>query len=647
VVVATDRNTIAYDRASKTIEIVAFSAADGTRLWSAKGDCLPNFVFFYHPVDIYVARGQVWGLAEDLEWNAKPGSGNLLGLDLNTGEVRTRIPLEGAFTPGHHVRCYRGKATDNYLLFNKRGIEFVDIATGNRAIQQSWIRGTCRYGILPCNGLIYTPPHACACYPGAQLNGFFALATAGARTETAAPSTFDPLETGPAYKPQPAHASEAAKPHASDWPTYRYDARRTGATPTLVPPVSQPLWQKDIGGRLSAPVAADRRVYVAAIDQHTVHCMAADDGREHWRFTAGGRIDSPPTIVGQLVVFGCRDGWAYCLTAETGQLVWRFCPAPRERLIGAFGQLESVWPLHGSVLAKSSTVYLAAGRSSFLDGGIHLCAVDAASGKERYRTVLFGPDVHDASISKSARHMPGALPDVMTGDGGSVFMRHVRLPADLAGQLTPASFAWGPKAQNQIMTGSGFLDDALFNRTVWQYGNRIDRSQMLVVDGTEVYGLRVYSGISWNCPVYHVGEGHLLFRQNVSKPAPKAPPAPSPLLNRIPYERYRWHTRVPALISAMVLAGARRADAAEKCLFVAGQPDDIDPEDPLAAFEGRKGGWLFALSGETGEVLNKRPLPSPPVWDGMIACRRRLYVSLKNGTLLCLGAPRKAPVSPR
>jgi len=425
--------------------------------------------------------------------------------------------------------------------------------------------------------------------------------------------------------------------HPGDWPTYRHDARRTGATPSPVPPDSKPLWQRAIGGNLTAPVAADGRVYVAAVDAHTLHCLRADDGREQWRFMAGSRVDSPPTIFGKLVLFGCRDGWAYCLDATSGQLVYRFRPAPQERLIGAFGQLESAWPLHGSVLVKGGLAYLAAGRSSFVDGGIHVCAVDAASGKERYRTIISGPDVNDRSIEKSAGRMPGAVPDILVSGGESIFMRHVQLTSDLTGPLTPAALSWGLKSQNQIMASSGFLDDSLFNRTTWRYGMRIDRSQMLVVDRNDVYGLRVYSGISWNCSVSHVGEGHLLFRQDVGKPVPKPPQEKKRMLNRIPYERYAWHTRVPARISAMVLAGVRRADAAQKCLFVTGHPDETDPNDPPAAFEGRKGAQLFALSGETGQVLARQHLAAPSVWDGMIVCRRRLYISLQNGTLLCLG----------
>jgi outer membrane protein assembly factor BamB len=52
-----------------------------------------------------------------------------------------------------------------------------------------------------------------------------------------------------------------------------------------------------------------------------------------------------------------------------------------DRLIGAFGQLESAWPVHGGVLVQNGTAYFAAGRSSQLDGGIYLYGVDAATGE--------------------------------------------------------------------------------------------------------------------------------------------------------------------------------------------------------------------------------------------------------------------------
>jgi hypothetical protein len=183
-----------------------------------------------------------------------------------------------------------------------------------------------------------------------------------------------------------------------------------------------------------------------------------------------------------------------------------------------------------------------------------------------------------------------------------------------------------------LLAGSGFLDDTLFNRTVWQYGQRIDRSQMLVVDATEVYGVRVYEGISWNCPVHKVGDGHILFRQDVSKPVPQPRPAQKARLNRVPLERYAWHTRVPLRVRALLLAGT-----AEKRLFVAGVPDRVDADDPLASIEGRRGAKLLVLDAATGRKMTECDLDAPSVWDGMAAARGRLYVALANGDIVCLG----------
>ena len=634
VVTATDRNTAAYHKAPKKVDVAVLSVEDGTPVWSASGDCLPNFNFFYAPVDLFVAHGQVWGLAEDLEWNKKPGTGNLLGLDLATGQVKMRISLSGAFTPGHHVRCYKGKATEKFLLFNKRGIEFLNIESGGSPIQHQWIRGVCRYGILPCNGLLYAPSHACACYPGAKLDGFHALAPEPGGGEAAGgASEGDRLQRGPAYSKST--DSSSAPPQPQDWPTYRHDSARSGATPAVVPAHVRTLWRADLGGRLSAPVAAGGRVFVAAVDRHTVFCLDAGSGKTQWAFTAGGRVDSPPTIHKGAVLFGCRDGWVYCLRASDGALAWRFRGAPVERKVGAYGQLESAWPIHGSVLVEDDTVYFAAGRSSFVDGGMTVYGLDAASGDVKHRATIVGPDPGDPKVRKTAGRMPGAVPDILTSDADSIYMRHVKLKKDLSDVLDAEALSWGLKSNVHLLAGSGFLDDTLFNRTVWKCGPRIDRSQMLVADGTDVYGLRVYWGISWNCPVFRPGDGYVLFRQDVGKPVRRPPAGAKKQLGRIPYERYTWHARVPVRVCAMALTGT--AAGAGKRLFVAGQPDKIEPDDPLGAFEGRKGGVLWVASAADGKKLAEQKLAAPPVFDGMAAARGCLFVSTTDGKVICLG----------
>jgi len=86
---------------------------------------------------------------------------------------------------------------------------------------------------------------------------------------------------------------------------------------------------------------------------------------------------------------------------------------------------------------------------------------------------------------------------------------------------------------------------------------------------------------------------------------------------------------VPVRIRAMVLATGR--------LFVAGPPDVVDPNDPLGAFEGRKGGVLYAIDATTGERLASHALPSPPVFNGAAAADGRLYLTQEDGSITSFG----------
>ena len=72
--------------------------------------------------------------------------------------------------------------------------------------------------------------------------------------------------------------------------------------------------------------------------------------------------------------------------------------------------------------------------------------------------------------------------------------------------------------------------------------------------------------------------------------------------------------------------------------FRAGPPDVYDDQDPFAAFEARRGGRLLALSPETGRKTHGIPLDVPSVSDGLIACRGRLLVSLRDGTVACFAS---------
>ncbi|MHC4510499.1 MAG: hypothetical protein ACYTAO_16355 [Planctomycetota bacterium] len=50
------------------------------------------------------------------------------------------------------------------------------------------------------------------------------------------------------------------------------------------------------------------------------------------------------------------------------------------------GQLESVWQLHRSVAVDGDLAYACAGRSSYLDGGLFLYAVDVHTDEIKHQT---------------------------------------------------------------------------------------------------------------------------------------------------------------------------------------------------------------------------------------------------------------------
>ncbi len=636
-------------------ELIAFSANDGRRLWSC-----PCRECYNAPVDVLVADGLVW--TGVLVRASEPGI--TAGRDPNTGEIKRQRPPDKEFFSvgmGHH-RCHRNKATNRYLVMGRAGVEFIDLATG-RGVADHWVRGGCQYGVIPCNGLLYAPSHSCACYIQAKLNGFLALAPKGeAQAPKPKPDAETRLERGPAYSELSAARSPLATRDA--WPTYRHDPARGGCTSAPVPSALERSWQADLGGRITPPVIAEGRVFVAQTDAHTVCALDAGDGKPLWSYTAGGRVDSPPTIHQGLALFGSADGCVYCLRASDGRLVWRFRAAPEDRRVVAYGQLESAWPVHGNVLVQDGAAYFVAGRSIFLDGGMYLYRLDPATGK---KLALLRMDGRDPKTGQEPQDgirgtdMPGALPDVLSSDGQSLFMRHKRFDLNCVEQE--------PNVPH-LFSSVGFLDGSWWHRTYWLIdtsmrsgyggwpvvGGQVPAGRLLVFDESSIYGFGrnhyvhhgSHVGID-GADIFHfrpdrdVNTRHTryhLFRmsRNVQKAEkPQAKPAAKPAAKKRrgqtprPAKQYQWSKNVPLLVRAMVLA--------DETLFVAGPPLVVAPDDPAAALQGRKGGRLWAVSTADGKPLAQHKLEAPPVFDGMAAAGGRLYLATTDGRLLCYGGP--------
>ncbi|MEE8450577.1 MAG: PQQ-binding-like beta-propeller repeat protein [Thermoguttaceae bacterium] len=692
---------------------------DGKTIWRADEEPTLSQLVVHENSLLTIGRGAIKvrnAKTGDVRWEAKgpggrggafvandriyqPAGQRVVVRDLATGNVETEIQPADVMTWGHHARCYPGKGTERFYIAPNRGVEFVDLF-GDEHTQNDWTRGPCTYGVLPCNGMLYVPPNPCFCYTGVKVTGFNAYVGAEA-TDATKRRMPDRLERGPAYGKT---SADSSGPTTDSWPTYRHDARRSGGSRTTVSAKLKPSWQIELGGRLTQPIVAGGSLYVASKDAHTVHAIDERSGKLRWQYTADGRIDSPPTVDGGRILFGTAGGYVYCLSARDGQLAWRFRAATTDRRIMAFGQLESPWRVHGSVLVEKGIAYVTAGRSTNLDDGILVFGLEPASGKVLHQTRLDSwARTRIDAVNKPfipGYHMEGAFSDILVSEGGSIYLGQYKLdgalkqqdvpyalldpqkssPAMTLEQLIDQPYVQDMKTQipdekrqrewqlNQwpemakqhrekygasnlgertmgrhvFATGS-FLDDSWYNRTFWMYSETwpgfhianwaAKTGQLLSVDDEKTYALQAFPRRNLQSPLFTPGQAGYLLLADDNDNEPVIPDYTRGVPKGIGFTRQRppvWHKWIPVRVRAMV--------ATKSALFVAGPPDTIDPEDPMAAFEGRAGARLWALSSKDGEKLAEYELSSPPVFDGLIAAHGKLYVSTEDGKVTCWAA---------
>ena len=611
-------------------EVVAYAMADGRRLWSA-----PCGEGYNSPVDVFVVGSTVW-----------LGPGFRQGYDLATGEVRKKFSVSRKPVGMVHDRCYRNKASANFIFTGKDGIEVIDLEKGWVG-NNSWVRGTCQYGILPANGMLYAPPDACGCHRKARLQGLNALSSSLPESAKGKPvSETGRLVKGPAY----GQVSAATPPDRAAWTMYRHDGLRSGATSASVPSAVTEKWRADVNGRLTQPVVANGKVFVASADAHTLYALSAADGSRAWDYTAGGRVDSSPTLYKGLVVFGSADGWVTCLDQRNGRLAWRFHAAPEERLIAINGRLESSWPIHGSVLVQNDEILFTAGRSSYLDGGILFYRLDPLTGKMLACSIISHLDpVTGKQTAKETRgsfDSEGTTSDILSTDGESVFLKHMCFES--SGKETGAT-------RPHLFSATGFLGEEWFVRAYWLYGtdtgagygrwasmrsgasNLAPAGRIMSFDDQRIYGYgRVKHASGWTG---HRGDSYHLFASaKVYGKAASGAGAKGKKPAR--GKTFAWSQKVPLIVRAMVLTPDQ--------LIVAGVPDlarkdeggrsFTNPKEGLDALRGQRGGTLAIISKSDGKTSNEIKLDSPPAFDGMSATEGCLYISTLDGTVVCLGS---------
>jgi len=346
---------------------------------------------------ILFVDGKVW-----VNGTTKPSG----AIDLSQPDDKAAWDMKYAKLP-RPVGCTVTRATPNYVFGS-----LTTYSLKRNAIRHTnAARAVCDVGAIPAAGMTFITPTGCFCAP--YLPGFkafhprpFVGEETIARLEKGEAGRA-PLDARHALAPTELSGEEGTRDSRlatrgifPDWPMYMANARRGNWTDTEVPERLRPLWtitpskeQSDhpivaewrdnwyTRGPVTPISVAEGIAVFALVDEQRVVAIDPGSGDERWRVTVDGRIDTSPTIRDGLVYVGTRNGWLYALSRNTGSLSWRFFAAPRLERIPAFGQLESRWPLHGSVLVEEDGVWAIAGRHNDTDAGLWWWRLNAATGE--------------------------------------------------------------------------------------------------------------------------------------------------------------------------------------------------------------------------------------------------------------------------
>lgn len=183
---------------------------------------------------------------------------------------------------------------------------------------------------------------------------------------------------------------------ALDWPMWRGDVRRSGATQEVLPakldllwtrklPPAKPAWPNEARLHFDAsyePIVAGRRMIVVSPNDGSVTAYSTDTGRELWKFQTDGPVRLAAVAWRGQIYFGSDDGYLYCVDEAKGSLLWKVRGAPKARRdyrhLGN-GRLISVWPVRGGPVLADGVVYFGAGVWPSM--GVFVRAVDAVTGK--------------------------------------------------------------------------------------------------------------------------------------------------------------------------------------------------------------------------------------------------------------------------
>ena len=347
------------------------------------------------------------------------------------------------------------------------------------------------------------------------------------------------------------------------------------------------VWEAKVslGGRTYGQMYAERTgitqavlayglAFVADIDAQRIVALDAATGKEKWVCPVGSRVDFPPTIYKGLCLFASKDGFVHCLDAKTGQPVYRILVAPRERYIGGQEKIESLWPTAADVMVdKDGVGHASAGFASTIHGGNRELHFKVETGEVVESKVNFDP--FSESGYGGVRNNTNIFTEPMAG-GWRLASRAID---DMLGYGNSIS------RTNEDSHGEVFSDGGKARAA----GRVIAFDEKLCVAHHFPYG-----AASWAMPT-----PMSLFASDKN---PKTPV---------------WKMDAIELVADDIVLTPKHAYCVGHYRRVKGDPE------------------IWVVSREDGKVLSKTPVDGFPSFCGMSAAGNRLFVSTREGKLIC------------
>ncbi|MBL8795835.1 MAG: PQQ-binding-like beta-propeller repeat protein [Planctomycetia bacterium] len=543
------------------------------------------------------------------------------------------------------VACTVYRASPNYLFGSLTTYKL----DGSEVQQTNAARTTCDVGAFPANGMTYITPNHCFCMPYLPGHNVFhprrpREADDAGRLE---PGTGEP-------------ASAVAAAGNDSWPMYLCDNLRSSWSGAKVPANLQAAWtirpaqplEGLVGqdwtnqwygqGPVTGVSVAEGIGVLALTDRQEVVAIDPGTGQERWRAAVEGRIDSQPTIAKGAVYVGTRTGWLYAFQRDSGKRLWRFRAAPRRELIVVDGQLESPWPLFGTVTVTEQGVWAVAGRHNDCDGGLWWWRLDPATGQALARG-RFGRDEMRGTTGNIGFEInvnwPNGANSPPVTDGKLFLMP--RIPCKLEdGRLAVADLGNNPKAGEreywENAYAAGILvpgNRGLLNRMDFLNGYKMSAfgfvqaklfayrgERFVCVGGTDGAAQhRGGSGGSWVRAFERkekLGEVSVPNKNDPDRPIKNTVGAVMKWDNPMPLAS-RNGTEVLAVAGDAVLVGVSVTHSDRQ-------------RSPFR---------LLVLGLADGKQQQELALPARPILGGISAVAGRVYVTTADGTVTCFAAP--------